>query len=93
MRVSKIFCSHRCFHAVLLFAKLKSSVPVPGFPIKQLIGFDRVHTAVGSATNVEITVGPCKHMNAANPEGKRVLLLGAHVLTLGNEEFELFIQA
>jgi hypothetical protein len=32
-------------------------------------------------------------MSAANPEGKRVLLLGAHVLTLGNEEFELFIQA
>lgn len=80
-------------HAVLLFARSKSGVPVPGFPTKQLIGFDRVHTAAGSATNVDITVDPCKHMSAANPEGKRVLLLGAHVLMVGNEEFELFIEA
>jgi len=59
-------------HAVLLFARSKSSVP--GFPIKQPVGFERVHTAAG------------------NPEGKRVLLLGAHVLTVGDEEFELFIE-
>jgi hypothetical protein len=31
-------------------------------------------------------------MSAANPEGNRVLLLGAHVLTVGDEEFELFIE-
>lgn len=77
-------------HAVLLFARSKSSVP--GFPIKQLVGFERVHTVAGSASNVEITVDPCKHMSAANPEGNRVLLLGAHVLTVGDEEFELFIE-
>jgi len=46
-------------HAVLLFARSKSSVP--GFPIKQLVGFERVHTAAGSATNVELTIDPCKH--------------------------------
>lgn len=79
-------------HAVLLFARSKSGVPVPGFPTKQLIGFDRVHTAAGSATNVDITVDPCKHMSAANPEGKRVLLLRAHVLTVANEKIELFIE-
>ncbi|GJN02252.1 hypothetical protein PR202_ga19584 [Eleusine coracana subsp. coracana] len=78
-------------HALLLFARSRSSVP--GFPIKQLVGFERVHTLAGSVTNVEITVDPCKHMSAANPEGKRVLLLGAHVLTVGSEEFELFIEA
>uniref|UniRef100_A0A0A9CPE1 Fibronectin type III-like domain-containing protein n=1 Tax=Arundo donax TaxID=35708 RepID=A0A0A9CPE1_ARUDO len=78
-------------HAVLLFARSKSSVP--GFPIKQLVGFERVHTAVGSATNVEITVDPCKLMSAANREGTRVLLLGAHVLTVGDEEYELLIEA
>jgi hypothetical protein len=77
-------------HAVLLFARSKSSVP--GFPIKQLVGFESVHTAAGSASNVEITVDPCKQMSAANPEGKRVLLLGAHVLTVGDEEFELSIE-
>ena len=48
--------------------------------------------AAGSATNVELTVDPCKHMSAANPEGQRVLLLGAHVLTVGDEEFELLIK-
>ncbi|XP_062184760.1 probable beta-D-xylosidase 6 [Phragmites australis] len=78
-------------HVVLLFAKSKSSVP--GFPIKQLVGFERVHTAAGSASNVEITVDPCKLMSAANPEGVRVLLLGAHVLMVGDEEYELFIEA
>ncbi|KAK3144164.1 hypothetical protein QOZ80_4AG0309530 [Eleusine coracana subsp. coracana] len=78
-------------HALLLFARSRSSVP--GLPIKQLVGFERVHTLAGSVTNVEITVDPCKHMSAANPEGKRVLLLGAHVLTVGSEEFELFIEA
>ena len=77
-------------HAVLLFARSKSSVP--GFPIKQLVGFERVHTAAGSATNVELTIDPCNHMSAANPEGQRVLLLGAHVLTVGDEEFELLIK-
>nr|CAB3487741.1 unnamed protein product [Digitaria exilis] len=77
-------------HAVLLFSRLKSSVP--GFPIKQLVGFERVRTAAGSATNVEVTVDPCKHMSAANSEGKRILLLGAHVLTVGDEEFELLIE-
>ncbi|CAN6268650.1 unnamed protein product [Urochloa humidicola] len=77
-------------HAVLLFSRSKSSVP--SFPIKQLVGFERVHTVAGSATNMEITVDPCKHMSAANPEGKRVLLLGAHVLTVGDEEFELLIE-
>nr|CAB3485221.1 unnamed protein product [Digitaria exilis] len=77
-------------HAVLLFSRLESSVP--GFPIKQLVGFERVRTTAGSATNVEITVDPCKHMSAANSEGKRILLLGAHVLTVGDEEFELLIE-
>lgn len=85
--------NHGCMggsHAVLLFARSKSSIP--GFPIKQLVGFERVYTAAGSASNVEITVDPCKHMSAANPEGRRVLLLGSHVLTVGDEEFELFIE-
>ncbi|KAL6903445.1 hypothetical protein ACP4OV_004258 [Aristida adscensionis] len=78
-------------HAVLLFARSKSNVP--GFPIKQLVGFERVHTAAGGVNNVEITVDPCKHMSAANPEGVRVLLLGLHVLTAGDEEHELLIEA
>ena len=33
-------------HAVLLFARSKSTIP--GFPIKQLVGFERVHTAASS---------------------------------------------
>jgi hypothetical protein len=31
-------------------------------------------------------------MSAANPEGKRALLLRAHVLTVANEKIELFIE-
>ncbi|KAE8810686.1 putative beta-D-xylosidase 6 [Hordeum vulgare] len=78
-------------HAVLLFARSKSSVP--GFPLKQLVGFERVYTAAGSSKNVAITVDPCKYMSAANTEGRRVLLLGSHHLMVGDEVHEFVIEA
>uniref|UniRef100_A0A0D9W7G9 Fibronectin type III-like domain-containing protein n=1 Tax=Leersia perrieri TaxID=77586 RepID=A0A0D9W7G9_9ORYZ len=78
-------------HAVLLFARTKPSLP--GSPVKQLVGFERVHTAAGKATDVEITVDPCKLMSSANTEGRRVLLLGTHVLMVGDEEHDLLIEA
>ncbi|KQJ83737.1 probable beta-D-xylosidase 6 [Brachypodium distachyon] len=78
-------------HAVLLFTRSKSSVP--GFPLKQLVGFERLYAAAGKATNVEITVDPCKLMSSANTEGRRVLLLGSHLLMVGDEEHEFFMEA
>ncbi|VAH49630.1 unnamed protein product [Triticum turgidum subsp. durum] len=78
-------------HAVLLFTRSKSRVP--GFPLKQLVGFERVYTAAGRSTNVEIKVDPCKHMSAANTEGRRVLLLGSHHVMVGDEVHEFVIEA
>ncbi|KAG8037956.1 hypothetical protein GUJ93_ZPchr0026g29121 [Zizania palustris] len=77
-------------HAVLLFARSKPNFP--GSPVKQLVGFESVHTAAGTTTNVEITIDPCKIMSSANPEGRRVLFLGTHVLMVGDEEYELLIE-
>ncbi|KAF0894313.1 hypothetical protein E2562_038282 [Oryza meyeriana var. granulata] len=78
-------------HALLLFARSKPNLS--GSPIKQLVGFERVHTAAGRATYVEITVDPCKFMSSANTAGRRVLFLGRHVLMVGDEEHELLIEA
>ncbi|VAH34282.1 unnamed protein product [Triticum turgidum subsp. durum] len=78
-------------HAVLLFTR--SKLRVPGFPLKQLVGFERVYTAAGRSTNVEIKVDPCKHMSAANTEGRRVLLLGSHHVMVGDEVHEFVIEA
>jgi len=78
-------------HAVLLFVTSKSGAP--GFPLKQLLAFERVYTGAGRSTNLEITVDPCKLMSAANTEGRRVLLLGTHHLMVGDEEHELLIEA
>jgi hypothetical protein len=78
-------------HALLLFARSKSIAP--GFPLKQLVAFERVYTDAGRSTNVEIMVDPCKLMSAANTEGRRVLLLGSHHLMVGDEEHEFVIEA
>jgi hypothetical protein len=78
-------------HAVLLFARSKSSAP--GIPLKQLVAFERVYTAAGRSTNVEISVDPCKLMSSANTEGKRVLLLGSHQFMVGDEVHEFVIEA
>jgi Fibronectin type III-like domain len=78
-------------HTVLLFVRLKSNLT--DYPVKQLIGFERVHTSVGKAVELEMLIDPCKHISVANKEGKRRLLLGAHVLMLEDMEQEFYIEA
>ncbi|OAY76905.1 putative beta-D-xylosidase 6 [Ananas comosus] len=77
-------------HTVLLFVRSRNNTK--GSPLKQLIGFERVHTFAGEATEVMITVDPCKHMSIANSQGERILLLGAHMLMLGDLEHEMVIE-
>ncbi|KAJ4759550.1 beta-D-xylosidase 4 [Rhynchospora pubera] len=78
-------------HTVLLFVRHRSNLT--DYPVKQLIGFERVHASVGETTEVEIFVDPCKHISVANKQGKRRLLLGPHVLMLEDLEHEFYIQA
>lgn len=76
-------------HAVLLFSK--SVARLRGLPKRQLVGFERVFTGAHGATEIEMIVDPCKHMSSANEKGRRILVLGSHVLMLGDQELELLI--
>ncbi|KAK9110797.1 hypothetical protein Sjap_018857 [Stephania japonica] len=70
-------------HAVLLFCeppKIFESVP-----LKQLIGFTKVHVEANSATETSITVDPCKHLSVVDEEGTRVLPLAWTGLKLEQE--------
>lgn len=78
-------------HAVLLFWSPKTRGE--GFPRKQLIGFERVHTRARGETEVQILVEPCKHLSIADANGKRVVPLGAHAITIGDLEHEFIIEA
>ncbi|XP_078167799.1 glycosyl hydrolase family protein isoform X3 [Carex rostrata] len=77
-------------HTVLLFVRHKSNLT--DYPVKQLIGFERVHTNIGETAEVEMFIDPCKHISTANKQGKRRLLLGAHVLMLEDLEHEFYIE-
>ncbi|XP_008796726.2 probable beta-D-xylosidase 6 [Phoenix dactylifera] len=78
-------------NTVLLFAR--STANIKGSPKKQLIGFERVHTTAGRATEARIMVNPCKHLSTVNEEGQWVLPLGAHVLMVEDLEHVLVIEA
>lgn len=71
-------------HVVMLFARVPKVFR--GTPVKQLIGFDRVHTISNGSKEISILVDPCKHLSIANEHGNRVLPLGNHVLMLGGLE-------
>ncbi|WOL06056.1 putative beta-D-xylosidase 6 [Canna indica] len=77
-------------HTVLLFSRPQTSIK--GAPIKQLIGFERVHVKASEAAEVTILIDPCKHLSIANEHGWRVLPLGAHVLLLDDLEQELVVE-
>jgi Fibronectin type III-like domain len=77
-------------HTVLLFVRYKSNLT--DYPVKQLIGFERVNTSVGKAVELEMLIDPCKHISVANKEGKRRLFLGAHVLMVEDLEHEFYIE-
>ncbi|PKI47609.1 hypothetical protein CRG98_031998 [Punica granatum] len=77
-------------HVVMLFSRAPRSTG--GFPKKQLIGFDRVHTVPFQHTETSILVDPCNHLSVTDESGKRVLLIGEHVLILGDLEHSVSIE-
>ncbi|CAN0865042.1 Probable beta-D-xylosidase 6 [Linum grandiflorum] len=78
-------------HVILLFARVPEVTK--GTPLKQLVGFDRVHTVSGGSTETTILVDPCKHLSVADEAGRRVMALGNHVLMLGDLEHTVAVGA
>ncbi|KAK8935325.1 putative beta-D-xylosidase 6 [Platanthera zijinensis] len=77
-------------HPVLLFSR--SEARFKGSPTRQLVGFDRVFAAARKAAEIVMTVDSCKDLSTVDEKGKRILLLGAHVLMLKDIEHVVFIR-
>ncbi|KAG9440066.1 hypothetical protein H6P81_020231 [Aristolochia fimbriata] len=63
-------------HVAMLFPRVPWEFK--GAPMKQLIGFTRVHTESHKAAAASILVDTCKHLSLVNDQGTRILPLGAH---------------
>ncbi|KAL2904114.1 putative beta-D-xylosidase 6 [Bienertia sinuspersici] len=76
-------------HVVMLYSK--SFTTIEGAPIKQLIGFSRIHTVAHKSTYTSFIIDPCAHLSLADEQGKRILPLGEHVIMLEDLEHSLVI--
>nr|KYP66384.1 putative beta-D-xylosidase 6 [Cajanus cajan] len=77
-------------HVIMLFAR--GPKVVEGSPETQLVGFSRVHTISNKSTETSILVDPCEHLSFADKQGKRILPLGSHTLSVGDVEHVVSIQ-
>ncbi|CAL0331571.1 unnamed protein product [Lupinus luteus] len=71
-------------HVVMLFSRWPKVIE--GSPQKQLVGFNRVHTIPHKSTETSISVDPCEHLSFADEQGKKILPLGSHILSVGDVE-------
>ena len=71
-------------HVVMLFSRWPKVLE--GSPKMQLVGFRRVHTTSYKSTETSILVDPCEHLSFADEQGKRILPLGNHILSVGDVE-------
>lgn len=78
-------------HSVLLFAKASQTVEMESVPLKQLVGFRRVHVKAFGSAEARIVLDPCKHLSFADKNGKRILLLGYHTLMANDLEHSIFL--
>ncbi|KAG5013566.1 hypothetical protein AAZX31_09G184900 [Glycine max] len=77
-------------HVVMLFSK--GPKVVDGSPETQLVGFSRLHTITSKPTETSILVHPCEHLSFADKQGKRILPLGPHTLSVGDLEHVVSIE-
>ncbi|XP_057958221.1 probable beta-D-xylosidase 2 [Malania oleifera] len=77
-------------HTVLLFS---TSPKGKETPIKQLVGFEKVHMVVRSYERVKINVDVCKHLSIVDEQGIRRIPMGKHTLHIGNLKHSISLQA
>ncbi|TKY69995.1 beta-D-xylosidase 7 [Spatholobus suberectus] len=77
-------------HVIMLFSR--GPKVVKGSPETQLVGFSRLHTISNKSTETSILVYPCEHLSFADEQGKRILPLGPHTLSVGNVEHIVSIE-
>lgn len=77
-------------HTLLVF-----SAPPEGkwSPVRQLIGFEKVHVSAGSQRRVRIDVRVCEHLSVVDEFGIRRIPIGEHKLHVGDLEHSMTLQA
>lgn len=78
-------------HVIMLFTKVPKLFE--STPVEQLIGFDRVHTSSFESTETSMLVDPCEHLSITNRYGEKVLAMGDHILTVGDELHVVSVEA
>ncbi|KAL1296133.1 hypothetical protein HN51_056881 [Arachis hypogaea] len=71
-------------HVVLVFWKPAMTEPVPGAPIMQLIGFERVQVKVGMTEFVTVKIDLCEELSVVDDDGKRNLITGQNTIVVGS---------
>ncbi|XP_057958224.1 putative beta-D-xylosidase [Malania oleifera] len=77
-------------HTILLFSKSPKGKRAP---IKQLVGFEKVHVVAGSRERVKIAVDVCKHLTVVDEDGIRRIPMGKHTLHLDDLKHSISLQA
>eukprot|EP00257_Ricinus_communis_P020591 XP_015579855.1 probable beta-D-xylosidase 5 isoform X2 [Ricinus communis] len=72
-------------HVVLVFWKPPNSSEVTGAANVQLVGFSRVEVNRGKTQNVTLEIDVCKRLSLVDSEGKRKLVTGQHIFTIGSD--------
>lgn len=71
-------------HVVLVY-----SVPpleLIGYPLKQLVGYQRVFVNAGKCESVKFSLNACRSLAVVNPTAYTVVPSGKHAITIGNED-------
>ncbi|XAR57021.1 Xylan 1,4-beta-xylosidase, partial [Bertholletia excelsa] len=77
-------------HTLLLYA-----APPGGnwAPIKQLVGFEKVHVVAGGQHRVKFDIHVCKHLSIVDQFGIRRIPIGEHNLHIGDIKHSISLQA
>jgi len=62
------------------------------FPVRALVGFDRVHLAAGEAKTVTLHVAPRQLQYWSTKEGKWVTATGKRILSVGASSRDLRVE-
>jgi beta-D-xylosidase 4 len=78
---------------VMAFWKPPSELVHQGAPIKQLVGFQRIHgLRPQEATRIKMRFNVCEHFSHVSREGERFVRAGFHNLSIGQREHAIEFQ-
>lgn len=77
-------------HTTMLFVRSPSGTD--SSPLKQLVGFERVHVGAGQTVQQVFEVQACKHFSQVSSTGERLLSSGWHDLLVEEEKYTVSLE-